>query len=587
LTPEQYNKLLALLAKDNIAGYSANLAGTILSCVSLCWVIDSGASNHICTSLSLFSSHAPLQKHVSVQLPDGNFASVTHIGVVEFSNSLILKDVFYIPSFKFNLLSISQLTKQVNCEVIFSTSRCLFQDRVSKKMIGRGNLHHGLFYLENVPHLDSIFSFQFANNFDLWHSRLGHPCSARFKFLVNNFPDISANKDFICDVCPQAKQSRDSFPQSVSRASMSFQLLHVDIWGPFSVPSKNGSRFFLTIVDDYSRCTWVYLMKNKSQTFYMMTHFLNQVNRQFKLSISAIHSGNGGIFIPQLQALRSDNGAEFLSSDFQKWFHSHGIIHQRSCISTPQQNGIVERKYHHLLDVARSLRFQANLPLSFWGECILTAAFLINKLPVRILNFKSPHEILFGKSPSYSSLRVFGCLCFAQNMHIENKFDARGKPCIFVGYPYGQKGYRIYDPSTLRITVSRDIIFHESVFPYKDVSNHHSSDISITPMDDVYNNFPLSRAHVLAQHESSNSVDNSLSHSTSNPSRDSSGSINDSPLQQAPVLSREHSSEAFNNSSNSLESNHVSSSLAPDSNVLVTAGNSSDPAVITDSVRSK
>ena len=153
----------------------------------------------------------------------------------------------------------------------------------------------------------------------------------------------------------------------------------------------------------------------------------------------------------------------------QNWFREHGIVHQRSCVATPQQNGVVERKHRHLLDVARALRFQSNLPLSFWGECILTACYIINKLPTPILNYKSPHQVLLGTVPIYSSLRVFGCLCFAKNMNIRHKFDERARPGIFIGYPYGQKGYRIYDIPTRKIYVSSDVIFHEQTFPYKNI----------------------------------------------------------------------------------------------------------------------
>ena len=89
----------------------------------------------------------------------------------------------------------------------------------------------------------------------------------------------------------------------------------------------------------------------------------------------------------------------------------------------PQQNGVVERKHRHLLDVARAFCFRGNLLLSFYGECVLTAAYLINKLPTPLLNYKSPHQILLGSVPVYSSLRSFGCLCFAKNMHIKHKFN--------------------------------------------------------------------------------------------------------------------------------------------------------------------
>ena len=138
---------------------------------------------------------------------------------------------------------------------------------------GQESARNGLFYLDVGFIFNSTFSFKHCNKFDLWHSRLGHPSSSRFYFVVTTFPSIIPNKNLVCDVCPHAKQSRLSFPQSSSHSSHCFELLHVDIWGPFSIPSKNGSRFFLTIVYDYSRCTWIYLMKQKFETFHMLVHF--------------------------------------------------------------------------------------------------------------------------------------------------------------------------------------------------------------------------------------------------------------------------------------------------------------------------
>lgn len=127
----------------------------------------------------------------------------------------------------------------------------------------------------------------------------------------------------------------------------------------------------------------------------------------------------------------------------------NGIFHQTSCIVAPQQNGKVERKHRHLLDIARSLRFQANLPLCFWGQCVLTGAYLINYTPSSILLGKTAYEII-NKPLSYGHLRVFGCLCFAHSHpNISHEFDVRSSRCIFIGYPHDQKGWRVYDLSTL------------------------------------------------------------------------------------------------------------------------------------------
>ncbi|MCH83031.1 hypothetical protein A2U01_0003845, partial [Trifolium medium] len=138
-----------------------------------------------------------------------------------------------------------------------------------------------------------------------------------------------------------------------------------------------------------------------------------------------------------------------------------------SCVGTPQQNGRVERKHRHILNVARALRFQGNLPISFWGECVLTAGYLINRTPTPLLNGKTPYEMLNGEPPSYDQLRVFGSLCYAHNQGKKgDKFASRSKKCVFVGYPHGKKGWKLFDLDSKTYFVSRDVNFFENEFPF-------------------------------------------------------------------------------------------------------------------------
>ena len=193
-------------------------------------------------------------------------------------------------------------------------------------------------------------------------------------------------------------------------------------------------------------------MRMKSETFTCLANFCAMVKNQFNRTI---------------KHLRTDNGQEFLSNNIQKKFHDHGILHERTCVDTPQQNGIAKRKHCHLFNVARCLRFQANLPISFWGECILTAPYLINHTPSPHLNHKSPYELLFQKQPSYSHLRVFGCLCYAQTTRKNcDKVSPRALRCVFLGYPIHHKAYRVYDLEYKNFFISRDVTFQENIFPY-------------------------------------------------------------------------------------------------------------------------
>lgn len=449
LNPDQLQKLMSMLEESNAS--SERLNGTYLD-----WIVDSGATNHVTGDITSFRNTIDIPD-CPVRLPNGQKVIATKEGVVKLDDVMILRNVLFVPKLNCNLISVSQLVRESNCILQFTHSMCVIQDRDSRMVIGAGEQRDGLYLFRKAPVVMAM-QVQRTGSMDLWHQRLGH-ASEKIVKLIPLVSSSSKASNKACDVCHYAKQSRDPFPVSLNRSKEIFELIHCDLWGAYRSPSSCGAHYFLTIVDDFSRSVWVYLLIDKTEVTAMFMHFLAMVERQFG---------------KQVKKVQSDNGTEFnFMSDY---FFKNGIVFQTSCVGTPQQNGRVERKHQHILNVARALLFQGHLSTDFWGECVLTAAYLINRTPSVLLHNKSPYEVLFGQPPAYDMLRVFGCLCFAHNKkHKGDKFASRSRKCIFVGYPHGKKGWKLYDMETGEYFVSRDVKFYETEFPFG--SNSNTSEI--------------------------------------------------------------------------------------------------------------
>jgi hypothetical protein len=445
LTSDQLQTLASLLNNVKL-GSIEKLNG---KCSLLPWIVDTGASHHMTGQLECLTNIHNIFE-CSIGLPNGEETVATKEGTVVFNERLQLKNVLYVPSLQCNLVSVSQLLKNSDYTVQFTDKLCLIQDPTSRTPIGAGEQREGPYYLRGNVKVAAMKTIKEVS-FDLLHQRLGH-ASLKALQMLPNVRLSSKNKlcTQTCDICLRAKQSRDNFPISENKATTPFHLIHCDLWGPYRNATFCGARYFLTIVDDFSRAVWIYLLVDKTEVSRYLYQFLAMVERQFST---------------QVKIIRSDNGTEFTC--MKPNFRDRGIIHETSCVGTPQQNGRVERKHRHILNVARALRFQAQFPIEFWGECALAACYLINRTPTRNLDGKTPFELLYDKPPSLEHLCVIGCLAYAHNQHHKgDKFASRSRKCVFVGYPYGTKGWHMYDLELDVFFNSRDVVFCEDKFPF-------------------------------------------------------------------------------------------------------------------------
>ncbi|KAL1198691.1 Retrovirus-related Pol polyprotein from transposon TNT 1-94 [Cardamine amara subsp. amara] len=448
LDDEQWRTVLNLLTASRAAA-PETLTGTY---TTPAWILDSGASHHMTGNLSSLSNLRDMNP-VLVILADGRQRIAVKEGTVYLGSHLVMRSVFYVEEMKSDLIAVGQLMDENRCVMQLADNFIVIQDRTTRMVTGVGKREHGTFYFRGLESAAAVRTSG-DGSYDLWHNRMGHPSAKVVSLLPGVVVSEVSNK--ACDTCFRAKQSRDLFHLSDNKTTKVFELIHCDVWGPYRTPSFSGARYFLTIVDDYSRSVWIYLMVEKKETQIHLMNFVAMVERQFQTMVKTI---------------RSDNGTEFMCLTHK--FREQGIHHETSCVGTPNQNGRVERKHRHILNIARALRFQANLPIEFWGECILTSGYLINRTPSSVLGGQTPYQRLYNSVPSYVNIRVFGSLCYAHNQFQKgDKFASKSRRCVFIGYPHGKKGWRLFDLEKREFFVSRDVVFHEKEFPYSEVSGN-------------------------------------------------------------------------------------------------------------------
>ncbi|CAI7900467.1 unnamed protein product [Closterium sp. NIES-54] len=277
----------------------------------------------------------------------------------------------------------------------------------------------------------------------LWHHRLGHPSLPRLRGMASrvlvsglprSLPPLPSGPTPTCVPCVEGRQRAAPHSSAFPLKEAPLQTLHMDVWGPARVRGQGHERYFLLVVDDYSRYTSMFPLRSKGDVTEVLIDWIHAARLQLRESF--------GSDFPVLR-LHSDRGGEFSSARLGAFCRAQGIRQTFTLLASPQQNGIAERRIGMVMDVARMSMIHAAAPHFLWTFAVGDA----------------------------SAFRVWGSRAFVRDFSAD-KLSLRAVPCVFLGFPPDAPGWQFYHPTSRRVLSSQDVTFDESVpfyhlFPYR------------------------------------------------------------------------------------------------------------------------
>lgn len=425
------------------------------------WFVDSGASKHITHRREWFADFRS-SRGSTISLGDDGECEVAGEGTVPVEKLVDgvwretrLENVLYVPEVRKNLLSVGVWTTKGFELSFFGTEvQVVKNNEIIATGVKQSNEIYRMFLrLKSAENCENEVNVS-TTSFKVWHERLGHLNKQSLSELVNNElvngVKLANEKDFFCDACQLGKSHRLPFKTNDQKEvrTKPGEFTHSDVCGPMSVTSLGGARFFVTFIDDASGFRHVYFIKHKSDVFDRFKEYERMITNKFGRP---------------MKVLRSDNGREYCNGNMKDYLTSKGIRLETSAPYTPEQNGKAERDNRTIVECARTMLTAKDLPTFLWAEAVNTAVYLQN----RILSSdkrggKTPSEIWTGEKPDLSHTKIFGSEAFANiPKQFLKKFDARSTKVFFVGYQGDSTNYRVYNPDTKSVSVSRNVVFHE------------------------------------------------------------------------------------------------------------------------------
>nr|GEU56849.1 hypothetical protein [Tanacetum cinerariifolium] len=492
-----YSVYLAELMKKKKLSQGASTAGIftieLYSFPNTSWVYDMSCGTHICiTTQGLRGSRKLKPGALSLYVGDDHRAAVEAIGEFHLCLPsglvLILHNFHYAPSITRGIISVLRLYKDdfVNRfkndnSISVSRYNLIYFNAIPRDDIYEINLSSSN---TNDSSIYAISNKRAKLNLDstlLWHYRLGHINKKRMEKLQHDgLLDSTDIKFFEKCVSCMSGMARKPYSHQVERAKDLLGLIHTNVCGPFKIMSRQEASYFVTFTDDFSRYSYVYLLKHKHEVFETFKVFQKEVENQLEKTI---------------KSLRSDRGSKYTSQEFLDHLKKHGTIAHRTPPYTPQMNGVSERRNQTLLDMVRFMMSQTTLPKSFWDYALKSAARILNMVPTKKFD-KTPYKVWHGQAPKLSYLKVWGCEALVKHDTLTklDKLEPRSFKCIFVGHLKEIIGYSFYYLPKNKVFVSWNAEFFENDTIYQEARGS-LEDLQIIQEEDTHPSIDTSLNH--------------------------------------------------------------------------------------------